>query len=125
MSFPGQHVYGSTNFVSGLSHHIFRSGYYDIVLGRDEFGQGATIQMMKHSDVKEAQPREVYGVGTDHMLKWKIGVPTCATYHIVYGHESCPFTGATFIQYGDDYRPLETAEVYTIIIVPNQLPHPF
>ena len=116
----GQHVYGSTDFGAGLVHHICAQGrnqYNDILTG--EFGHGATIQMLKHADLKKVYAQTAGWLATQHneqILRWKVGVPTCATYHIVNGHPSCPFTGATFIHFGSDFRPLETAIVNTIII---------
>ena len=117
---PGQHVYGFTDFGAGHVHHISGDGrvqYNNVAYG--EFGHGATVHMMKHADLKKVYAQTagwVTAPGNEQILRWKVGVPTCATYHIVNGHESCPFTGATFIHYGDDYRPLERAEVWTIII---------
>ena len=77
------------------------------------------MHFILHSDLESvrAQPLEPSSPGFERIIRWKFGVPTYATYHIVGGHPSAPFSGATFICFGKNYRP-HLAEVYTIARVP-------
>ena len=99
-------------------HHGGKREYNDPVDGH-EFNHAALMHFILHSDLESvsAQPLEPSSPGLERIIRWKFGVPTYATYHIVGGHPSAPFSGATFICFGKNYRP-HLAEVYTIARVP-------
>ena len=77
--------------------------------------------MMTHSNVHSVQgvPLSAFGTqGLEYIVRWRVAVPTCATLHIVRGNPSAPFSGATFIHYGENYRPIP-AGVYTLRSLPQ------
>ena len=81
------------------------------------------MHVILNSDIKKVIPCPMGELGTpghERIIKWRIGVPSIATYHAIRGHDSAPFTGATWIQFGKHYRPNERALVCKVKVrLPN------
>ena len=56
----------------------------------------------------------------EQLIRMKVPVPTCATFHVIHGPVTSPLSGATFIEYWNCYRPIvywfknETIEIIEI-----------
>ena len=81
-----------------------------------EHGHGFTLHCILNSDARKVHtiPLSTHNTpGHRHIVRWRMPPPTNATFHVVRGHASTPFSGATFIAYGNDYCPIPT-EAYTL-----------
>ena len=123
----GSNCYGCTHFGEGfvaMFHKLGRSMFYDEGSPNgDEHGHGCTVHMIRNSDMRKvyAQPfsGDINGLG--RFIRWRLPAPTWATIHIQRGNTSAPFSGATFVLFGSQYRPKLDPEVGTLrILTPAQ-----
>ena len=98
-------------------HERRRSAYNDPELC-PELGHSCLMHTILHSDLKDVHPQTMDGLDTpghERLIKWRLGVPTFATHHIIRGHVTAPLTGASWILFGKYYRPCR-AKVQRIVL---------
>ena len=101
-------------------HEERRSTYNDPVLC-PELGHSCLMHTILHSDLKYVAPQTLDGLNTpghERIIRWRLGVPTYATHHIIRGHDTAPFTGATWILFGKCYRPCRTKVQRIVLDLP-------